>query len=315
MTPRSSLALAGCGDRIIVVNLEREPAIKSKLVSELTKALSAQGINVTSSAWEANDSVILHINTELDRAVFDEHVEAAFQPFMQLSSSPPSIIVSVTESDQSKLEYFEIDQGQRFSLYPDWKKADYGNYITYLQGSSLSDVAEVTLQCLCSVKVPMLGKVPAFVFTKVPAKSDALTVMAAISPAMLNMLSMTDLSKNGVGLKVEMDGVDSDKTPWKNAMFIGRQPPEKSLKKEEDGVYYIESDGSQFCYLIYEENQVSSLNMASSTTYSSSSSMSNGCLYTYEECGELISERSGGDSFDIAAFGALGNLKSYKVYY
>ncbi|MCU7843222.1 MAG: hypothetical protein KZQ93_05215 [Candidatus Thiodiazotropha sp. (ex Monitilora ramsayi)] len=309
-----TLALTGCGDRVIAIEFEREPPTDSAVLSDLKKVLSTQGITVTASTWEASNTLRLHADSDLDYTVFKENVAKALQPLRQASISSSPMSLSVDDSDQNKIEYIELEQGQRFSLQPNWRKADFGNYIMSHNVDSLSAVSDVTKQCICGVKIPLQGKIPAFLMAQIPIKTDTLKEMSSRSPTLLSMYLKASRNLYTIRVKLEIEEIDKDKPPWENVMFLESDPAKKSLINGDDDVYYIESNGNQYCYLIFAENRINELNVASNTSYNSASSMPHGCLYTHEECGQLIRDKIGGDLFGITAYNALGNVKSYKVF-
>ncbi|MEJ2405629.1 MAG: hypothetical protein P8171_15290 [Candidatus Thiodiazotropha sp.] len=307
--------LAGCGDHSITVSFEREPSAKSNVVSDLSEALSAQGIAVTSSAWNADNTVALYTSSEQDRATFEKLVDVAMDSFNPTDLPRPSMVLSLTESDKSKLDYFHRESGQSFLVKLDWKNAEYGNYITATQVDSMREIENATRRCICAVKVPLLGRVPAFVLVDAPVKTELLNEIATLSPAMQKLYLEVITNQFKLQYRVGLEGVDEADSPWDEAMFIGRKPTEETLIKDEGGAYYVEDDGNQFSYLIFGSNELSALGLASNGTGYYVDSTTTACAVTEPECGELIREKSGGDFFGATAYGAMGNVKSYRVSY
>jgi len=308
-------SLVGCSGHSITVSFEREPSAKSNVVSDLSEALSAQGIAVTSSAWKAENTVVLYASSEQDSATFEKLVDVALDSFNPTDLPRPSMVLSLTESDKSKLDYFHRESGQSFLVKLDWKNADYGNYITATQVNSMREIEEATGRCICAVKVPLLGRVPAFVLVDTPVKTEMLSEIAALSPSMQKLYMEVITDKYKLHYRVGLEGVDKANSPWDEAMFIGRKPTKETLIKNENGAYYVEDDGNQFSYLIFGSNEAGGFDLASNGAGYYADSITQGCKVTKSECGELIREKAGGDFFGATAYSAMGNVKSYRVSY
>jgi hypothetical protein len=307
--------LAGCGDHSITVGFEREPSVKSNVVSDLSEALSAQGIAVKSSEWNADNTVVLYASSEHDRATFETLVDVALDSFSPTDFPRPSMVLSLTESDKSKLDYYHRESGQSFLVKLDWKNAEYGNYITATQVDSMREIENATRRCICAVKIPLQGRVPAFVLVDTPVKIELLNEIAALSPTMQKLYMEAITNQFKMKYRVRLEGVDEADSPWEETMFIGRKPTKETLIKDENGAYYVEDDGNQFGYLIFGSNEAGGFDLASNSPGYYADSTTQVCTVTETECGELIREKSGGDFFGSTAYDAIGNVRNYRVSY